>query len=459
MPVPGRAPRRLLHEFARPARPTRDRLVRLYLWLLTIGVVGGLAAGVAGPMLRHAATVAPVRPVLAGHLFALAVGVLAVAAVARLAGSAGPITVSAPFRFWLVQAPVRRRDLLRPRYFSILAGAAVLMGLIAVPVAMAGSVAVLPVLAAAALGGVTVAGLATWGQAVEAVDRGVHALAALLGSVSLLSFGSLATGIGRTAANLALRPSPAVLAILLILLGSAALAAAWQGFRALDRIEVSALSRAEGAWTAGHAALASLDVFMLSEFIAERRHQAAGPVLSIRLGSSYTRALARIEWVRLRRRPVLLARVAGAAVVWWGCRVILPAPVMAAIAVLAGFLLVLPVATGARQVAAAPGLGDAFAPRDRALTGASIATCLLASALWTALVLPGLPTASALLAGVLTAGLAAAAYRTVTRPPLDYLTAPVPTPFGDLPVDLWRQIFRGTVLLAVIALLASALTG
>jgi hypothetical protein len=49
-------------------------------------------------------------------------------------------------------------------------------------------------------------------------------------------------------------------------------------------------------------------------------------------------------------------------------------------------------------------------------------------------------------------GITAAVYRTATRPPLDYLLPPMWTPFGDVPLDRWRQLLRGLLLLAVIIL-------
>jgi len=59
---------------------------------------------------------------------------------------------------------------------------------------------------------------------------------------------------------------------------------------------------------------------------------------------------------------------------------------------------------------------------------------------------------------LMSAGLTAAVYRTVTRLPLDYSGPLVPTPFGDYPLDLWRQVFRGTLLLAVLIAVAAAIT-
>jgi len=46
----------------------------------------------------------------------------------------------------------------------------------------------------------------------------------------------------------------------------------------------------------------------------------------------------------------------------------------------------------------------------------------------------------------------------VTRPPLDYSGPLVPTPFGDYPLDLWRQILRGPLLLAVLIAVTAAIT-
>ena len=132
-------------------------------------------------------------------------------------------------------------------------------------------------------------------------------------------------------------------------------------------------------------------------------------------------------------------------------------PALAAVALITGYCLVLPVAWTLRQLAANPGLRAQFAPRDRWLSFASLAACLLASATWTAIVAPGLGGGIAL-AALIAAGLTAAAYRTVTRPPLDYSGPLVPTPFGDYPLDLWRQIFRGTLLLAVLTAAAAVIT-
>jgi hypothetical protein len=269
----------------------------------------------------------------------------------------------------------------------------------------------------------------------------------------MIGFGSLATGIGRADANAALRAPPELVAVLVAGLVVAAVVCGWGAYRALDRIGVGVLRRGQGLWTAGQAALASMDASMFGDFLAEQRARSTGRVRSAKLGGSFALALPRSEWVRLRRRPDLAIRIAVAAVVWWGCRPVLPGPALAALAVVLGYFLVLPLAGTLKQLASGPSLREQFANRDRWLGRASVALCLLGTAAWAAITIPGLAGKhQAVLAVAVTAGITAAVCRTVTRPPLDYSKPPVPTPFGDLPLDLWRQLLRGPLLLASLIL-------
>jgi hypothetical protein len=391
----------------------------------------------------------------------VAAALLLLGGLAQLLRSAGPVTASSAFWFWLLSAPVRRRDLLRRRYLVLLAATAVLAFVVAGLVAYTGSVPVLPVMAAAALAAVALAAGAVCGQAWEIADHVGQALGQAMRAAGVLGFGSLATGAGRAGLNSVLHAPPGTAVIVLAVLAVTAAACCVLGYRALDGIDVSVLRRGQGLWTSGHVAAASMDVFMLTEFLADQRARQAGRqagrVRPARMGAGFAGALARSEWARLRRRPYLAVRAAAAAAVWWGCRPVLPAPALAAVAVIAGYCLVLPVAGTLRQLAASPGLRAQFAPRDRWLSLASLAACLLASATWTVIVAPGLGGGIAL-AALIAAGLTAAAYRTVTRPPLDYSGPLVPTPFGDYPLALWLQVLRGPLLLAVLTTASAAIT-
>jgi hypothetical protein len=426
-------------------------------WIVPALVCVALAIGAVrslGRLLTEAGWAVPGAP---GHLFVVAVALLVLGGLAQLLRSAGPVTASSAFWFWLLSAPVRRRDLLRRRYLVLLAVTAVLACAVAGLVAHTGSVAVLPVVAAAAFTAVALAAGAVCGQAWELADHAGHAAGQAMGAAGVLAFGSLATGAGRAGLDSALRAPPDAAVAVLAVLAVAAVAICVLGYRALDRIDVSVLRRGQGLWTAGHVAAASMDVFILTEFLADQRARQASRVRPARMGAGLAGAVARSEWARLRRRPYLAVRASAAAVVWWGCRPVLPGPALAAVAVIVGYCLVLPVAGTLRQLAANPGLRTQFALRDRWLSLASLAACLLASATWAVIVAPGLGGGIAL-AALIAAGLTAAAYRTATRPPLDYNVPLVPTPFGDYPLALWLQVLRGPLILAALTALTAALT-
>ncbi len=417
--------------------------------MLVIGAVRSLVRLLAG-----AGWAVPGAP---GHLFVVAAALLLLGGLAQLLRSAGPVTTSSAFWFWLLSAPVRRRDLLRRRYLVLLAAAVVPACTVAALVAHTGSVAVLPVVAVAGLAAAALGSVAVCGQAWELADHLGQAAGQAMRAAGVLAFGSLATGFGRVDLNSALRAPPGAAVIVLAALAVAAAAWCMLGYRALERIDVSVLRRGQGLWTAGHVAAASMDVFMLTDFLADQRARQAGRARPVRMGAGFPAALARSEWARLRRRPHLAVRAAAAAVVWWGCRPVLHGPALAAVAVVTGYCLVLPVAGTLRQMAANPGLRAQFAPRDRWLSAASVVTCLLASATWAAVIAPGLGGGIGL-AILIAAGLTAAVYRTVTRPPLDYNAPLVPTPFGDYPLALWLQVLRGPLLLAVLTALSAAIT-
>jgi Family of unknown function (DUF6297) len=453
--VPGRVPMGRLRAGARRAKSARRRSSRswsdVYVLILAVVVIGAMAAGLARPLLRFVTGTGSAVTGAPGRLFVAAAILLLLGGLARLMSAAGPVTASSAFRFWLLAAPVRRRDLLRRRFAALVAVTAVAACVLAALLAHLASVTVLPVMAAAALATVSVTAMAVWDQTSEVAERGVHAVGRLLSAVSILGFGSLATGVGRHGADAALRVSPTVLVVLLAVLAVCALVTGWRAYRRLDLIEVSVLHRGQGLWTAGQAAAYSLDAFMLADFLAEQRARLTGRVRSAVMGRGFGRALARSEWTRLRRRPALAARIAVAAVVWWGCRPVLPAHVLSVVALVTGFCLVLPVSGTLKQVASSPGLRAQFAPMDKWLSRASAGTCLVAAAAWAAVVVPGLSMAGGPLVGVLiAAGTTAAVLRAVTRPPVDYSKPPVPTPFGDIPVDLFRQLFRGFLLLLVL---------
>jgi hypothetical protein len=370
-------------------------------------------------------------------VFAVLLGILALSV--RMLRAAGPLAASAAFRFWLLSTPVRRRDLLRPRAFAVVAAVSVGLGLVTVPIAHLAATGAL--LTAAFVGtGTIVAATAVWAQASEFADRGLQSLGHLSSAGSTVAFGSLATGIGRVGLNSALGISAAnALPILLSIVALAVICAVF-AYRALDRIDIGVLGRGQSLWTAARAAASFLDVFLMSEFLAEQRARNMGSVRPIGLGPRLSRSRWRLEWIRLRRRPDLLLRLGIATLVWWACVPVLTGSTLTALAVILGYCVVLPMAATLRQLWARPTLRTQFAP----FTFASVGVCFLAAVAWTTITLPGLPLLAIV---VMPIGLTVVTYRTVTRRPLDYSMPPVGTPIGDVPVDLIRQLVRGPLLL------------
>ncbi len=457
--VPGRLPRHRLRAGSGSRRSAWaewsiwQRFQWVYIMAFAAAMLAVVVMGTLGPLWRLVTEPAHASPSVPGRLFLVTAVLLLFSGLVWMLRTAGPLTVGRAFGFWLLTAPVRRRDLLRPRFVALIAAAVVLTGVVLVPVAHAAVGSVLITIVVGGLGAVTLTSAAVWAQACAAVDRILHLAGQLMGALSVFGFGSLATGAGRIAVNAALRASPAELSALLVGVIVAALASTWLAYAALDRIDVRALSRGQGLWTAGQVAAVFMDIFLLTAFLAELRLQVAGQAASVRLGPRYGRAVARAEQARIRRRPYVLVRAGLATLAWWGCRPVLPAHMLAVLALLAGYSLALPVASGLQQLAGSPALRAMFAPRERALSLASITACALVAALWSAVVVLGMPASSRGLGLIIFGGITAAVYRTVTRPPLDYSKPPVMTPLGPLPLDLWRQVLRGPLMLTVLALL------
>ncbi len=442
-PITARAVRhRLRQRRIQAQQTTRSQIARVYEKAIVAAILLGVAAGAVHPLWTAMAAPGVLAPNAPAQLFVFAVllGILAMSI--RILRAAGPLAASAAFRFWLLTTPVRRRDLLRPRAMALVAAVAAATGLVAAPIAHLAATGAL--LTAAFVGaGTIVATAAVWAQASATADRALHAVGQVLGAGSTLAFGSLATGVGRTGLNSALGVSSVTAFSILLSVVVAGIVCAAFAYRALDRIDLGALKHGHGLWTAGRAAAGFFDVLLLSDLLAEQRARDVGYARPVALGPWLRRSRWRLEWTRLRRRPGLVVRVGCAALVWWACVPVLSGSVLVALAVILGYCVVLPMAATLRQLWMRPTLRTQFAPHDRSLIFRSIGVCALTAVVWTGLTLPTLPVLAIVTMPV---GLTAAAYRTVTRPPLDYSMPPVGTPIGDIPIDLIRQLVRGPLL-------------
>ena len=119
--VPARVPLRRLRKSSRPRRTRRGLLMDISAWAAPTAVIVALAIGAVRPLGRLLTETGWAVPGAPGRLFAVAAALLLLGGLAQVLRSAGPVTASSAFWFWLLSAPVRRRDLLGRRYFALLA--------------------------------------------------------------------------------------------------------------------------------------------------------------------------------------------------------------------------------------------------------------------------------------------------------------------------------------------------
>ena len=433
----------------------RSPLGRAFDIAVVVAVVAAVAGG-AVPGLWQA-IISPAHAVPGGRLFVVGVFLLLSSGALGVLRAAGPVSASRAMQFWVLSGSVSLRRLLRPRLVALIASAVVAFAVLAVPLAHLAATSVVLSAVAASLAGLLVSAGAIWAQTSDGAEHMVRGAAQSLAAVATLAFGSLATGVGRAGANAALAlPMTAAVAVLVLGLVIAGYFVV-RGVRGLDRLTPAQLSPGEGLWTSARLSATAMDVALLGEFLADQRARNKGPVRSARLGRGLLRAALRLEWARLQRHPALLLRLAVFAIVWWGCRAVLPGPGMVALAVVAGYLVALPLAATIRELTRRTGLRAQFAPgQRRVLVGASLAACAVGVTAWFLAIGLGsgvLPlTTWALVAPALTI----AAGRAASRPDIDYTVPPVSTPFGDIPVDLMRQVLRGHLLVAAVLVLLLA---
>ena len=112
--VPGGPLRRRLRASSRTQLPARTWLARIYEWIFAAAMLAALGAGALRPVWRYLSGPGSAAPPSPSRLFLAATLLLVFSAMIWTLRMVGPIGASSAIRFWLLSAPVRRRDLLRP---------------------------------------------------------------------------------------------------------------------------------------------------------------------------------------------------------------------------------------------------------------------------------------------------------------------------------------------------------
>jgi hypothetical protein len=241
-------------------------------------------------------------------------------------------------------------------------------------------------------------------------------------------------------APLALIVPAGVLAVLLA-------AVAWIRLSRLDR---HALTSGNDLATAAVVAGAWLDPSLLAAAMETRRSRRMGRVRSRRITGGWVTALLRAELARVRRRPSAVLVWSGLLLVPYLAGLIFSGLVAAPVHLLGTFLAADRFAGGLRTVCRSSALRFALGGSDQDLRLVHLLLPAGAAVAWSALAAPALPAHVLLTAAISAVGAVVVIYRMATRPPMDYASPMLATPFGVVPVNLLRQVARGPALLIVL---------
>jgi hypothetical protein len=428
-------------------RSIGDLLTNIYMAALFVALYG---YGFAVTLRQHVHPRGSAAPADTGERQWLALGLLVVLAALtwRALRAVGPLIATPAVQAWCLTSPVPRGEWLTPPLAYLLCGAGLAGAAVAAVVAWAAYAPIgWGVLTGVGLGAAMAA------AAVMAQPSGtVHARerAGVTAAIGAGVAAMLAALLTQTRA--AVPPIP--LWIVAALAGIAAVACGWIALRTLPRLDRAVL--AGGAPLAGAAvsAVVMLDPSLFFGVAQERRWRQAGRVRSRHwLAGGRAGVLLQADLRRQLRRRAELATWAGLVLLPYAAQAFAPAAT-GVVRVIAGYVATERLTAGLRTVSRSPALRRTLGGSDRALRYVHLVVPALGLALWwTATHWAGASGRTDAGVGLLlAAGLVLAAARTATRKPMSYDGALVDTPFGTIPADLVRQVFRGPDLVALLVL-------
>ncbi len=454
-PVTARALRAALRHRRRRHREggSGEFLTDVYMFVLAAAMYGwAIADTIAGYVAPE-----PGAPVAVGarRWLTMAALVILAGAVWQALAALGPLFATPAAQTWALATPVSRRGWLAPRLVALLGIAAVAGALLG---AAAGGLATVGALGWATLTGALLAP----GLAAVAVAAQVPSAPSWTRSAGTAA---MVTGAGGCAAVVGLRAAGAGVPLPAGGLTAAAAVAAVLAVAgvvlavlALPRVDRASLTGGSQVATAVAGAATLLDPTMVTEVLAVRRWRRLGRVTTRRWrpGPRWW-LLLQAEIRRLGRRPSVP--------VVWGVLALAPyavalvAPSLVdAVRIVACYLAVDRLAGGLRTISRSAPLRRALGGDDTELRIAHLLLPAFGLSLWWALTEPAAGGTLSALSTLLALGVLGAVYRAAGRRPISYSGTAVDTPFGLLPLDLLRQLFRGPDVLAVV-LLVNAVAG
>ncbi|MDJ0361713.1 DUF6297 family protein [Rhodococcus sp. H29-C3] len=375
---------------------------------------------------------------------------IAFAALMKAISELGPLAIGPANRHWLYSSPVSRGALLAPRFAM-----ATIFGAIGglVLVRMSTLFTTIPVpwwwcgLVGAAFGAASV-GFGVVRQQDRRAALFYRVAIAVIASIGAICCAGVFLPIPRVSPHVVF-----ALAVGAIVVAGIGVALGAYRLRHLDAVSLSAGS---DLLTALRVSTTMIDGSILSDELASRTWRLIGAFRSRRFRWNGTKVLIEADFrrvhrdrgaVRLLAYMCVLPYVFGATV---GAAVIPVVVLLSAVAVAGRF------GRGLRDVNASNTFRAVFGGSDAGIRMAHLAMPAAAVSILFMVCLPILWHASVIAVTVIPVVALLALYRSASRPPLDYGGLILTTPFGQIPVDMIRQLVRGPLVVAAAAFLQFA---
>lgn len=366
----------------------------------------------------------------------------------------GPIVASAAEGFWLMDAPLDRRRILRGRLIKALViafCAGVIFG--ALVAALTGS-AVTDIIIWSLAAGCGAFGLTAFAAAEQGLERTwiTAVLQAVISVLALLTLGGI---VGISADWLPIEPLQQlsvefglIVVACGLIVGIVSLVLAYNRLRQIRRQRLAS----GGALLVGmQGAAFALDFALVRDILIEHRAKRQGHVRATRgLGSGATAVIMR-DVQRLWRHPGSLVLWLGSMVVPYAVAALGVAAINAPISALVLMIALIGLFNSLRVLARTKGLARCFPFSNGTLRGATMVVPGILAAIWALVAVPAFPGAFATALVTAFAGFVAA-IRWVSASPPDYSKPMVAVGVGAMPPGMMFSLFRGIDMVALITL-------
>ncbi|MBB1493978.1 ABC transporter permease [Propioniciclava sp. MC1595] len=447
----------------RATRSILDVLQDAYIAIFSVAMIGAMVINViVGSQTQSASC--DTAACLNGRLLVPWGTFFAIAALAvSTARLFGPVLASAAEGFWLMEAPIGRKRILRGRLWAVVLGALVVAGLVSAGIAGIAGEPLWVVGAWAAASGLVASGLVAWSAWEQSFER-VKALRVAQAVLAALAAVVLGTMVAVAAGWLHIEPPAWVRVVPWALAGLGLLMTVFftvGAHRRLDRFARTRLTSGGSLVSGLQGAMFGLDLGLARDILVDREAIERGHVKPVPGRGLGAQALVWRDVQRLKRFPRPLIGLAGAVLAPYASDAIglaLLTPLLSAVALM--FALV-PTLGALRVLSRSSGLARALPFTTAQLRTATFAVPAVLALVWSLATIPAFlgvtgglqrsPLAAvtvALACGV--AGLAAA-IRWQTAKPVNFAVPMMATGAGAVPPTLVFNLLRGFDVAALVS--------